>query len=347
MNLQKRGLELVHWYESTARDLPWRRGSSAYHIWISEIMLQQTRVETVIPYYHRFLEEIPDVTALAFIDEERLLKLWEGLGYYSRCRNLKKAAQLLLKEHGGEMPDTYEAWLKLPGVGPYTAGAIASICFREPVPAIDGNVLRVVARLHGIRENVDRAEGKKKVQDLTVGMMLTNRPGDYNQGLMELGATVCLPSGQPRCDVCPWSNFCMAKKNHWIQEIPAKNKKKDRVVEMKTILLLIADSCVVVKKREEKGLLAGMWEFPNFVGHWTQSEVQNWAKEQGFVFRNMYFIGSNIHRFTHVEWHMVGYRLDLVQPMDRKDWQWVTLEDLEHGYALPSAFEGFRKKLEQ
>lgn len=326
--------------------MPWRKEVSAYCTWISEIMLQQTRVETVIPYYLRFIEEIPDVKTLAFIEEERLFKLWEGLGYYSRCRNLKKAAQILLKEREGVLPDSYENWLKLPGIGPYTAGAIASICFNEPVPAVDGNVLRVVARLHGIKDPVDRTPVKKDITRLTVAMMDQFRPGDYNQALMELGATVCTPGSQPRCGDCPWSNSCLSRKNRWIQEIPNKKKQKERRIEKKTVFLIIYNNSVVVQKREETGLLAGMWELPNHAGHWSPSRVLRWFRDMGLKVQTLESLGKGIHRFSHVEWQMIGYRVDLDMPQTVDGWHWVTLEDLEHSYAIPSAFALFRKELD-
>ena len=246
---------LLHWYDNNRRILPWREEPEAYKVWISEIMLQQTRVEAVKPYFARFMEALPDVISLAAADEETLLKLWEGLGYYSRARNLKKAAQVIVDEHGGVMPDSYDKLLKLPGVGSYTAGAISSIAFGIPEPAVDGNVLRVISRLLADRGDITKAGTKKRYELLIRDNMDRERAGDYNQALIELGAIVCIPAGKPLCGECPMNSLCLALKGELTDVIPVKAPKKPRRIEEKTIFLLEWEDKAAIRKRSGKGLL--------------------------------------------------------------------------------------------
>ena len=300
---------LLSWYRRQARELPWRENRDPYRIWVSEIMLQQTRVAAVIPYYQRWMAELPDVAALAAVEEEKLLKLWEGLGYYSRARNLKKAAGVIMEQHGGQFPRHYAELLKLPGIGEYTAGAIASIAFGERVSAVDGNVLRVAARnalLEGdIMDTRFRREMRQRMDQATPA----NRPGDFNQALMDLGATVCLPGGAPLCDACPLAGFCAAHAAGREQSLPVKRKKAPRRLEEMTVFLLLHQGRVALRKRPDTGLLAGLWEFPHVPG----------ALDEACAGAVLAFWGLRPlewrqkieakHIFTHVEWHMTGYLL--------------------------------------
>lgn len=229
-SLDRIAAPLLAWYDSGRRILPWREEPTPYHVWLSEIMLQQTRVEAVKPYYDRFLQALPDIESLAAADEEKLLKLWEGLGYYNRARNLKKAAQILVSEYGGRMPDDYEIILSLPGIGSYTAGAISSIAFGKAYPAVDGNVLRILARLRTDERDILQAGVKKSVEEELADVMPKDRPGDFNQALMELGAMVCIPNGAPKCDVCPWKELCRARAQGITGEFPKKAGKKPRSI---------------------------------------------------------------------------------------------------------------------
>ena len=254
---------LLAWYNLNGRTLPWRSVVTPYRTWVSEIMLQQTRVGAVIPYFERFMEELPDVSALAAVSEERLLKLWEGLGYYSRARNLQKAAKIVVSDFGGALPQSYHALLSLPGIGEYTAAAIASINFSEPVAAVDGNLLRVAARVSGCGEDIMDAKVRRLFRQRLDAAIDANRPGAYNQAMMDLGATVCLPNGAPKCEICPARTVCEAYKNGLTEVLPVRAKKKSRRVEERTVLLLFQGRKVALRKRPDTGLLAGLWEYPN------------------------------------------------------------------------------------
>lgn len=252
---------LLEWYSKNARILPWRESPEPYRVWISEIMLQQTRVEAVKPYYERFLSDLPGIAALAEAPEEQLLKLWEGLGYYSRVRNLQKAAQKVMQEYGGALPASYEQLKSLPGIGEYTAGAIASIAFGIAVPVVDGNVLRVISRITGSFEQIDTAACKKRIwRDLEQSMPKT-APGDFNQALMELGATVCLPNGAPICARCPLAEACAALANGWTSKFPFVLPKKQKKVEHYTVLLLWQDGKIALQRRKQKGFWLGCGSF--------------------------------------------------------------------------------------
>ncbi len=261
---------LLTWYDIHKRVLPWRGIRDPYRIWVSEIMLQQTRVQAVLEYYARFMAELPDVYALAAVGEERLFKLWEGLGYYSRARNLHRAAQVLVNDCGGEFPRTREELLRLPGVGDYTASAIASIAFGEPEPAVDGNLLRVAARVGGIAEDIMDARVRKRFRAMLTESIDCERPGEWNQAMMDLGATVCLPNGAPLCEKCPARAFCAAYQNGMTDVVRAA--KKPRRVEERTVFLLVRDGRLALRKRPAKGLLAGLWELPNVPGNLDEGE---------------------------------------------------------------------------
>lgn len=326
---------LLDWYGVNKRDLPWRGTRDPYCVWVSEIMLQQTRVAAVLPYYRRWMEALPDVEALAAVDEERLMKLWQGLGYYSRARNLRKAAQVIAAEYGGRFPDTYEELLKLPGVGDYTAGAVASIAFGRPVPAVDGNVLRVAARAADIRDNIMDAKTRKAFRAWMEAAMPQDRPGEYNQALMDLGATVCLPNGRPDCGRCPLVDLCEAHRLGIEEQLPVRAKKAARRAEEMTVYLLIRDGAVALRKRPQPGLLAGLWEFPHVPGTLGEAEAGGPVEAWGLTAMDWKRKISAKHVFTHVEWHMTGYLLTVKG--ECSGFTWADREGLEE-MAVPSAF---------
>ena len=261
--LEQLPIPLLEWYRDNARTLPWRQDPTPYHVWISEIMLQQTRVAAVLGYYARFLEEVPDVATLAALPEERLMKLWQGLGYYNRARNLQAAARQIVEKHGGEVPHDYDSVRALKGVGDYTAGAICSIAFGQPAPAVDGNVLRVVARITGDEGDITTPAMKSRVTEALRAVIPLQAAGEFTQAMMELGATVCLPNGAPLCDQCPAREFCTALREDKIDKLPVKAPKKGRKIEERTVWLLFREGRVALRKRPDKGLLAGLWEYPN------------------------------------------------------------------------------------
>lgn len=338
---------LLEWYSKNARMLPWRESPEPYRVWVSEIMLQQTRVEAVKPYYERFLSALPSIAALAEAPEEQLLKLWEGLGYYSRVRNLQKAAQKVMQEYGGALPASYEQLKSLPGIGEYTAGAIASIAFGIAVPVVDGNVLRVISRITGSFEQIDTAACKKRIwRDLEQSMPKT-APGDFNQALMELGATVCLPNGAPICARCPLAEKCAALANGWIQQIPVRAPKKQKKVEHYTVLLLWQDGKIALQRRKQTGLLAGMWQFPSLEGEMRQEKVQQELERQGAQVLEIRPAGQAQHIFTHIIWKMNGFCVCLKQPPSWGSLQfWEPKEMLEKA-ALPAAFRHYTALVRQ
>ena len=338
---------LLPWYETNKRDLPWRQDKDPYHVWLSEIMLQQTRVEAVIGYYDRFLRALPTIEALANADEETLLKLWEGLGYYNRARNLQKAAQVVMAEHGGVFPDTFDAIRALPGIGPYTAGAIGSICFDLPTPAVDGNVLRVYARYLEDGANIDKQQTKDAVAASLRPLYQPGLCGTLTQALMELGACVCLPNGTPLCPGCPLQDSCLAKQHDTWAQFPVRDPKKARKIVYKTVLLLQCGDRFAIRKRKKTGLLASLCEFPNVdVSPLSQSDPDKAAQQAltlaadlGAAPTDLLLQSSYTHIFSHVEWHMTGYLILCRRTTD--DFLWVTREQLETDYALPSAFRPF------
>lgn len=339
---------LLMWYDDNKRKLPWREKPTPYRVWISEIMLQQTRVEAVKPYFNRFMEELPDIEALADIDEDALLKLWEGLGYYSRARNLQKAARQIVEEYEGQMPSDFDALKKLQGIGSYTAGAIASIAFGQPVPAVDGNVLRVISRLLEEDGDIMNPSVRRNMEERLKRVMPLDRPGDFNQALMELGATVCLPNGTPQCGSCPWEDICRARQNHSQLDYPKKSAKKPRKAEQRTVLVIRDGSCVAIRKRPAGGLLAGLYEFPSMEGNVTQEEILAWLKERGVQAIRIEKLPPSKHIFTHREWHMTGFsvRVDELEPMkEDRSLLFVRPEETEQKYPIPSAFAAYTKYL--
>jgi len=334
--LEQLVLPLLEWYRENARTLPWRSDPTPYHVLVSEIMLQQTRVAAVLGYYKNFLEELPTVRALATCPEDKLLKLWQGLGYYSRARNLQKAARQVVEEHGGEFPSDYPAIRALPGVGDYTAGAIASIAFAQPVAAVDGNVLRVVSRVTGDRRDVTRPETKRAVSQALQAVMPLDRPGDFNQALMELGAMVCLPNGTPLCNQCPAQAFCVACREGLTGQLPVKPPKTGRRVEERTVYIILNSGRVALRKRPDKGLLAGLWEYPNELSLWPCPVAGETA-----------FAAQGKHIFTHIEWHMTAYTVSAATDTLPDGWVWADRKELTEKYSVPSAFAPFAHIVEE
>ena len=330
---------LLEWYGRNARSLPWREEPAPYRVWVSEIMLQQTRVEAVKPYFARFLTELPDVPALASAPEQQLMKLWEGLGYYSRARNLQKAARVMVEQYGGTLPADYDALLKLPGIGPYTAGAVASIAYGIPVPAVDGNVLRVVMRLTAGWEDIADPAVKRAVERRMAEILPKDRPGDFNQAMMELGATVCAPGGEPKCLVCPLNALCEGYRQGIARELPVKAKKKARRIEERTVFLLVCDGELAIRKRADSGLLAGLWELPSVEGKLNPEGAAETLLEWGAQPVSVREMPAAKHIFSHVEWHMTGYWVDLTERPE--GFTWAGRETLQQEYALPSAFRAY------
>ncbi len=340
---------LLKYYDANRRILPWREESTAYRVWVSEIMLQQTRVEAVKPYFARFMEALPDVRSLAEAEEEQLLKLWEGLGYYSRVRNLGIAAKQIMEQYGGVMPAEPSELLKLKGIGSYTAGAIASIAYGVPVPAVDGNVLRVMSRIFQDDRDILSASVKKDWEDLLSHTMPRDRAGDFNQALMEIGAMVCVPNGAPKCEICPFGNVCRAHLCCEELSYPYKAPKKERTVEERTVLILRDENKTVLVKRPAKGLLAGMYEFPIMEGYVAEEAVIAYLKEQGLDTVWISPLEDAKHIFTHKEWHMKGYMIrvdELSRGETPKDWLFVEPKETEEKYPIPSAYARYMKCLQ-
>lgn len=326
-------IPLLEWYRDNARTLPWREDPTPYHVWVSEIMLQQTRVAAVLDYYARFMAELPNVAALAEVPEGRLMKLWQGLGYYSRARNLQAAARQIMEEYGGVFPSQYDQVRALKGVGDYTAGAICSIAFRQPVPAVDGNVLRVVTRINGDERDITAQATKRAIAGQLSPIIPLHAPDKFTQAMMELGATVCLPNGAPQCQRCPARDFCVVYAQDSWSRIPVKAPKRPRRIEERTVWLLIHENRVALRQRPPKGLLAGLWEFPNELEgqlppEWTGDMPQG------------HFGGVARHIFSHVEWHLTAQVVRLEEDQLPTGWVWCTWQELTDIYAVPNAFAG-------
>ena len=353
---------LAPWFRENARSMPWRDSPTAYHVWVSEIMLQQTRVDTVIPYYGRFIDALPDTAALSACSEDRLLKLWEGLGYYSRVRNLQKAARIVEETYGGRIPETKEELLALPGIGLYTAGAILSIAYEQPVPVVDGNVLRVVSRIlcdpsdSSLPETKDTyyALLEETVKEAASGIS----PRIFNQSLMELGALVCVPNGEPKCTECPVREICTARLLERTSEIPVRTPKKARKTREITVLVIFDGTYRMLVKNSEKGLLSRLYGYPVLPGHASCEASRKAAAEWGFSVTEMIPLPERKHFFTHVEWHMTAWLVRVMPgspyctdgpdspglyegliPADRKA--------LESEFALPSAFRRWDDELKE
>ncbi|NDL67125.1 A/G-specific adenine glycosylase [Anaerotalea alkaliphila] len=337
---------LLAWYDRHQRMLPWRDDPSPYRVWVSEIMLQQTRVEAVIPYFERFLKALPTLEALAGVEDDRLMKLWQGLGYYNRARNLKKAAGILVREAGGSFPGTSGELERLPGIGKYTAGAVASISFGERVPAVDANVLRVMSRLRGYGKDVGKEPAKREIAGMVEGILPFERVGDFNQALMELGAMVCLQGSRARCGACPWQGNCLAHGAGMVAELPRKAPKSPRRMEKRTVFLLLSgDGRLALRKRPAKGLLPGLWEPPNVEGDLGERQRRSLLESWGLQFYSISALGPAKSVFTHVEWHMHGWKVQ-VAAEGSGDFSWVALEEVRERYSIPSAFKRYMEELE-
>jgi A/G-specific adenine glycosylase len=317
--------KLLHFYDTSKRILPWRDNKIPYYIWISEIMLQQTRVEAVIPYFNRFIKALPTISDLAKVDEDSLLKLWEGLGYYNRARNLKKAAIKIETEFYGVMPQTKDELESLPGIGPYTSGALLSIAYEQQVAAVDGNVLRVFSRFYQIEEDIKNPKTKATIKALVQDSLPQSRNGDYNQAIMELGATICIPNGRPLCEICPLKDECLSYINNMQTVLPFKSKKKPRRIEKRTIYIYKYKNLFSIKKRPATGLLASMYEFINVDGHIKETLTK---------------LPNSKHIFTHLEWNMIAYFEEV--STKNKDYIWVTKEEIENKYSIPNAFRIYK-----
>lgn len=335
---------LLAWYDAHARVLPWREQPTPYRVWVSEIMLQQTRVEAVKPYFERFMTALPGIRDLAEAPEDQILKLWEGLGYYNRVRNMQKAAQKLTAEYDGEMPADFEAILALPGIGSYTAGAIASIAFGLPYPAVDGNVLRVLSRIEKSYDDILKQSVKRRFEQEVKAVIPAGRAGDFTQSLIELGAIVCVPNGAPRCGECPLAAFCQAHQEGVETELPKKTPPKSRRIQDKTVLVLVSDNQAALRKRPAKGLLAGLYELPNLEGHLKPDQVLDYVKEAGLSPIRIQELPAAKHIFSHIEWHMEGYVVKVEEPEQQGNPEklfFVEKQQMEEKYSIPAAFAAY------
>ena len=347
---------LLGWFYQNKRLLPFRTDPSPYHVWLSEIMLQQTRVSAALPYYERFLASLPTIADLAACPEEQLHKLWEGLGYYSRVRNLQKAARIVCEQYGGQLPADYDALRALPGIGEYTAGAIASISFGIPVPAVDGNVLRVFARLYNDDGNIMDPAVKRRFTQWVVEHQPKDAPGAYNEALMELGALVCVPNGAPLCDRCPLAELCAARQAGTQLSLPVKTKPKPRRVDEVTVALVRSPDGWLLQRRPDSGLLAGLWQPVLWEGErLTAAQTIDRLGELGVQLAVPYSLraadtaaqplAAAKHIFSHVEWHMAGWQLDAARQSAPEGFVWADAQQLQTEYTLPGAFKAYRKQM--
>lgn len=334
---------VIQWYRENHRDLPWRNTRDPYRIWVSEIMLQQTRVEAVKRYYERFLSELPTVKELAEVPEDRLMKLWEGLGYYNRARNMQKAARQVMEEYQGEFPHTYDTIRSLAGIGNYTAGAVSSFAFGIPKPAVDGNVLRVLSRILASEEDIMKACVRSWMERAVEEVIPEQNASDFNQGLIELGALICVPNGDPKCRECPAAGLCLAREKGIQTRLPVKAKAKARRIEKRTVLIFRDARGVAIRKRPSRGLLAGLYELPNVEGHLTGRQAADYGKSIGLMPVRVRKLEEAKHIFSHVEWHMIGYEM-LVDELEKScgaEMIFAKKEELETVYSIPSAFESY------
>ena len=347
---------LLAWRKSApdTRDLPWRDEPTPYHVWISEIMLQQTRAAVVRSYYLRFLDALPSVCDLADVDDDALMKLWQGLGYYSRARNLKRAAEVIVEKHEGQLPKDVDALLALPGIGRYTASAIASFAYGQPRPAVDGNFLRVAARITANPIDIAKDTSKRALETALAPSYPSGRDaGLLNEAFMDLGATVCLPNGAPLCHVCPAAQLCLAHDRGTEQDYPVKTALKARRKERRTVLLLSCGNRIAIRKRPARGLLAGLWEYPHLEGKLSKRAVRVLLESEGFDVRDIVPLPSARHIFSHIEWELTGWAVtvaDMNEPPlmaaeDRTDAPsallWVRRDELAELYSIPAAFGYF------
>ena len=340
---------LLAWFGENARVLPWRSDPTPYHVWVSEIMLQQTRVEAVKPYYARFTASLPDVPALASCPEDLLLKLWEGLGYYSRVRNMQKAARMVMEQYDGCLPASRDELLKLPGIGAYTAGAVASIAFGLKAAAVDGNVLRVMSRLLDDESDITLPAVKKRAEELLLGVMPEDAPGLFNQAMMEIGALICLPRGVPKCGECPLRHICLGRRAGRQEMLPVKKAKAPRKVQERTIVLLFdADGRAALRRRPEEGLLAGLYEFPGYDGHLDEKALRRRLIKEGIDPVSITRLPDASHIFTHIEWKMRGFLVKAgAGSAMPEDLLFAAPREIFSLYSVPSAFAAYKKTLEE
>ncbi len=328
---------LHNFYSSFARDLPWRKNKDPYSIWVSEIMLQQTQVKTVIPYFERFLKLLPDVSHLAKIDIESLMKLWEGLGYYSRVKHMHQAAKIIVNEYHGILPKTALELLKLPGIGLYTAGAIASIAYEERIAAVDGNVHRVLSRYLGLPIT------KEELLPLMDELLPSQSIGNFNQALMEVGSRICIPQSLPLCNECPINQKCQAFKKQLTDSLPIKPKKLNRTIEDKTLLIITDQTHYVIRKRPSKGLLANLWEFPLLEGSQTINEISAFLLDLGIDEFDLKVLPNSVHTFTHKDWKINAYKITTMKLNPVDHYTLVSRFDLNQIYTLSSLFKKYQE----
>ncbi len=338
---------LLGWYRENKRDLPWRKNNTPYETWISEIMLQQTRVEAVKERFVLFLKELPTVQDLSNCEDDRLMKLWEGMGYYSRARNLKKCAQEVVANYEGKLPDDPALLRKLPGIGPYTAGAISAIAYGTKAAAVDGNVLRILTRYFDDYSDINKDATKRQYEAVIETYYKENTLSkedisDLTQAFMELGAIVCLPNGEPLCDRCPWKDQCKAKREGHLSEIPNKKTKIERPVVLKTVFVVMDETSVYLTKRPHKGLLADMYEFYAVDHSVPDEEVKGLMEEVFGTVRSVRKLPSSKHIFSHLEWHMDAYEVTVESLRDTGEGIVILKEELKD-YAVPSAYQAYLK----
>lgn len=332
--------KILLYYEENGRSLPWRDQGDFYSVWLSEIMSQQTRMEVVVDYYLRFKEALPRIEDLAQVEEDRLLKLWEGLGYYNRARNLKKAAQVLVNSPG-PLPSTYEDLMALPGIGPYTAAAILSMVYHKPYVALDGNLIRVFTRLLAYEGDVGTAQSKRDLENFGLSI-IGQDPSSFNQGLMDLASAICRPKGQALCGDCPLKDFCQAYKKDQVEDFPVKAKKKPRKVVHRSLFLLTKRERLAFRKRPKKGLLAGQWEIPGLDQALTLEDAKRILLERDIFYEEIQEGPSYKHIFSHVEWRIQSYLVDLKDlPLVRDsagEERYFSSREIQEEVAVPSAF---------
>lgn len=334
---------LLNWYDESKRDLPWRHTNDPYAVWISEIMAQQTRIAYLLSYYERFMSRFPTVQSLAEACEDDVLKAWEGLGYYARARNLQKAAQKVMANFNGLLPRTKEEMLTLPGIGDYTAGAILSIAYGIPIPAVDGNVLRVYARLENADDDILMPQTKKLAAAFVEALMPSERAGCFTQAVMELGALICLPKN-PDCTACPVTAFCRARACCRQQELPKKTAKKPPKELPKTVFIIRnADGGILIRQRTET-LLSGLWEFYLTDSAMAKAEAKRHIEGLGFSVKSMKSMGEAKHVFTHQIWHMTGYDCVVIGDFLPDGYRWMQKKDIKK-LAFPTAIRFYTEKM--
>ncbi len=337
---------LLTWYQHNKRDLPWRRDKNPYHIWVSEIMLQQTKVDTVIPYYQNFINHFPSPNQLSSAPEEKVLKAWEGLGYYSRARNLHKGVQEVQEKYHGKVPDERDKIMKIAGIGPYTAGAILSIAYNKRVPAVDGNVMRVISRIFNLFDDIAKAKTRVKIERIVEKLIPKDKPGDFNQALMELGALICLPKS-PQCLLCPVLELCEGRIEGNQEKLPIKAKKKaPKTIHRISLLIEIKDEIVLVKRPSE-GLLANMWELPSLESSKPLS-MEEWEEQIYHHFgisTHLQEVWMNVqHTFSHIHWNLQIFYLGNYSEELPNDFSWIQKEQLKQ-LSFPKAYHGVINKI--